>query len=414
MRILFVHQNFPGQYKFIAEALASQPGNEVVALAVNKRAVPQGVRVVLYQHKNPPPGAHALANDFHGKVAWGEAAARAAVGLRQAGFIPDLIIGHPGWGEMLFLKDVFPGARMLSFMEFYYRSENADVNFDPHFQVKDEETFWRLRARNAPFLLSIEASDWSVSPTKWQWSQLPAFARQRTSIIHEGVDTDKIRPDPAASIKLGRGGTFRPGDEIITFVNRNLEPYRGYHVFMRALPEILSKRANARAVIVGADGASYGPAPRTGTWKNIYRDEVASRLDMSRVHFVGLVPYATYINLLQVSAAHVYLTYPFVLSWSMLEAMAAECLIIGSKTPPVEEVIVDGESGLLTDFHSPDALAERTIEALAQPEKFRDLRKHAREKIVRDYDLRTVCLPQHLRLIDDVASGRLPPAYTGT
>jgi glycosyltransferase involved in cell wall biosynthesis len=411
MRVLFVHQNFPGQYKHIAAALARDPGNEVLALAVNKRPIPAGVRTVLYEVKRQPSNVHPFASDYEGKVVYAEAAARAAMQLKAEGFSPDIIVGHPGWGETLFLKDVWPGARMLSFMEFYYRGENADFNFDPSFPVTDPAAFWRLRARNAGFLLSIESSDWCVSPTRWQWSQLPDFARARTSVIHEGVDTAEVRPDPAATIQLGRAGTCRVGDEIVTFVNRNLEPYRGYHSFMRALPEILRRRPKARAVIVGGDEVSYGAAPPKGqTWRNIFLGEVVDQLDMSRVHFVGKIPYGVYLNLLQVSAAHVYLTYPFVLSWSMLEAMAAGALVIGSRTPPVTEVISDGENGRLVGFFSPEEIAASVIRALENPKAQRDLRVRARDSIVKNYDLATICLPAQLRLIEDVAAGRRPEA----
>jgi glycosyltransferase involved in cell wall biosynthesis len=178
---------------------------------------------------------------------------------------------------------------------------------------------------------------------------------------------------------------------------------------MRALPEILRRRPRARAVVVGANGVSYGPAPRGTTWKDVFLREVHEQLDMERVHFVGNIAYDTYISLLQVSAAHVYLTYPFVLSWSMLEAMAAGCAVIGSRTPPVEEVITDGFNGLLVDFHSPSELAERTIEVLARPSAYARIRRQARTTIVNHYDLRTICLPRHLKLIDEVVNARIPP-----
>ena len=347
MRVLFVHQNFPAQYKRVSAALARDRNNDIVALAVSNHPVPEGVRVLHYAAPKDPPRAHPIAADFDTKSNWGVAAARAATTLKSEGFVPDLICGHPGWGEMMFLRDVWPDARTLSYMEFFFRSTGSDFGFDRSAPVKDPWQFYRLRARNAPLLMAIESSEWCVTPTRFQWQQLPDFARARTSVIHEGVDTEMFCPDLNASITLGRDKIVcRPGNEIVTFVARNLEPYRGFHTFMRALPEILSRRPQARAVIVGGDGVSYGPRPEGTTWKAVYTQEVANKLDFSRVHFVGKVPYSVFRKLLQVSAAHVYLTYPFVLSWSMLEAMSAECLVIGSSTPPVQEVIEHEHNGI--------------------------------------------------------------------
>ncbi len=261
-------------------------------------------------------------------------------------------------------------------------------------------------------MVGLEASDWNVSPTRWQWSQLPEFGRARTSIIHDGVDTTAVRPNPQASITLGRAGICRPGDEIVTFINRNLEPYRGYHMFMRALPEILRRRPKARAVIVAATRSVTARRRRRALVEGHLSGEVADKLDMSRVHLVGKVPYPTYLNLLQVSAAHVYLTYPFVLSWSMLESMAAECLVIGSRTKPVEEVIEHGKNGLLVDFFSPEAIAAAAVEALANPKAYREMRRAARRTVVERYDLASICLPAHLQLVRDVAEGRTPVSGT--
>lgn len=411
MRILFVHQNFPAQYVHIAQALAADTANEVVALASSAKAsVPPGVRVVAHNiTRGNTPEIHPFAADFETKIIRAQAAAEAAERLKAEGFVPDIICGHAGWGETLFLRDVWPEARQLTYMEFFYRGRGGDFGFDPEFGAPAADALWRLRARNASFLMALESTDWAVSPTRWQRSQLPASGQTRTSVVHEGVDTRKIRPNPNASITLGRAGVCRVGDEIVTFVNRNLEPYRGYHSFIRAVPEILARRPKARVVLVGGEGVSYGSKPPEGrTWKDIFLAEVSGRIDMSRVHFVGQVPYATYLNLLQVSAAHVYLTYPFVLSWSMLESMAAECLVIGSRTQPVEEVIEHGRNGLLVDFFSPEAIAAAVVEALANPKAYREMRRAARRTVVERYDLASICLPAHLRLIGDVAEGRTP------
>ncbi len=406
MRVLFVHQNFPGQYRHVAPALAARPGTEVVALGINPAPALPGVRHLRYTVPGcSTPGIHPLAANFETATLRGEAAARAALALKAEGFSPDVICGHSGWGETLFLKDVWPRARLLTFAEFFYHAAGADSGFDPEFPSRDGDA-WRTRARNAGQLVAFEASDRLVSPTAWQASRIPAPFRDRLSVIHDGIDTDLLRPDSGARITLGRDGlSLGAGDEVVTFVNRNLEPYRGYHSFMRALPEILRRRPKARAVIVGGSDTSYGAKPPAGrTWREIFLDEVRADLDLSRVHFVGRIPYRDYVDLLRVSAVHVYLTYPFVLSWSMLEAMALGACIVGSATAPVEEVIRQGENGILVDFFSPAAIAAAVVSVLADPGAVAPLRAAARRTALA-YDLRRVCLPAHLSLIAAVAAG---------
>jgi glycosyltransferase involved in cell wall biosynthesis len=179
---------------------------------------------------------------------------------------------------------------------------------------------------------------------------------------------------------------------------------------MRALPQLLRRRKHAQVVIVGGDGVSYGaPPPPQSTFRDMMLQEVGSKLDLSRVHFTGLIDYQDYLSLLQISAAHVYLTYPFVLSWSFLEAMACGCLMIGSSTAPVLEVLKDGENGIAVDFFSHRQLANRIEAALDQPEPMRALREAARATVVRDFDLQTQMLPRWNRLFDDLIEGRQPP-----
>lgn len=406
MNVLFVHQNFPGQYRHLAPALAAQ-GHGVVALGQRKPVPLPGVDYRQYGFKRPDPGGNpGPGAEFEGKLRIGGAAAAAAIRLREQGFQPDLIYAHPGWGEALFLKDVWPLARLVCFWEFYYSFHGADVNFDPEFSDERPEQAMRLRVKNAANLLALEAADWGVSPTQWQKQQFPAWARPRISVIHDGIDTGLARPDPTATLQLpGTQLTLRTGEEIITFVNRNLEPYRGYHVFMRALPRLLRERPQARVVVVGADGTSYGARPPAGkTWKQVFLDEVAGEVDASRLHFVGQLPYAAYLRLLQVSAAHVYLTYPFVLSWSMLEAMSAGCLVVASRTPPVTEVLRHGENGLLFDFFDGAQLAAEVVHALSERPAMEPLRRQARTDMVAGFDLRTICLPRQLALAEELSS----------
>jgi len=247
--------------------------------------------------------------------------------------------------------------------------------------------------------------DQGISPTRWQAGCYPAEFQPKLRVIHEGIDTDIVRPDPDA-VFVHQGKQFTREDEVVTYVARNLEPYRGYHIFVRALPKILARRPNARIIVVGGDKVSYGRAAPPGTtWRQIFLDQVKGQMDLSRVHFVGQIPYDTYLRMLQVSAAHVYLTYPFVLSWSMIEAMAAECLVIGSHTPPVAEVIEHGRNGLLVDFFDVDGLAEAVVDALARPNAFRKMRTAARLTALENYDLRRVCLPRLTALFDRMGRG---------
>ena len=411
MRVLFVHQNFPGQYQHLAPALAAR-GDEVVALAIKSQQPPPGVRIVRYRpRRGSSEDIHPWVADIETKVIRGEAAAQAALGLRDSGFTPDLTCAHPGWGEALFLRDVFPKTRTLSFVEFFYRAEGADFGFDPEFAVDDVAARCRLRMKNANSLLNLDAADWCVTPTEWQRSTVPACWRDRLTVNHDGIDTARVKPDPKAVVRLARSGlTLKPGDEVVTFVARNLEPYRGFHVFMRALPEIQKRWPNAIVLIVGGDDVSYARRlPQGETWRGKMLAEVGNRLDMRRIRFVGRIPYNDFVAMLQVSAAHVYLTYPFVLSWSMLEAMSAGCLVIGSATPPVEEVIRDGDNGLLVDFFSPPAIAEAVDRVLRHPDRMADIRGRARRTVIERYDLLSVCLPRHIALVDAVAAGRLPP-----
>ena len=404
MNILFIHQNFPGQYKDIAAALIAR-GDKVTAMCIENNPAPAGVNVVRYTPKRGnTPHIHPWVQDTETKVIRGEACFVAAQQLRSQGYVPDIICAHPGWGEALFTKEIWPNVPLLSYFEFYYHPHGADVGFDPEFPSSASEAP-RLMAKNFANLMNLEQCDGGVSPTAWQKSTHPASFQHKIRVIHEGVDTDAIRPATDTSINLDGGIALRPGDEVVTFVNRNLEPYRGCHSFFRAIAAIQRRRPLARIVIVGGDGVSYGAKPPAGTtWKSHFMKEVASQIDLSRVHFVGTIPYNAFIGLLQVSACHVYLTYPFVLSWSMLEAMSAGCLVVGSSTQPVQEVIRHGENGLLVDFFNPQAIAEQVVQALESPGDFTAMRQQARQTIIDRYDLKRTCLPQHLAYIDELAA----------
>ena len=409
MNILLVHQNFPGQFKHLGPALAAQ-GHQVTAMSMraHKPLIWQGVRVLPYQAKRgSTPGVHPWMLDFETKVIRAEAAFRHAQKLKERGLRPDLILAHPGWGESLFLKDVWPQAKLAIYCEFFYGQQGQDVGFDPEFPVTDTGDACRVRIKNLNNLMHFEQATAGLSPTHWQAGSFPADFRERIRVIHDGIDTALVAPKPQARFTLADGKSLTRDDEVITFVNRNLEPYRGYHVFMRSLPELLQRRPQAQVVLVGGDEVSYGARPADGgNWKDKMIAEVRPLLredQWQRLHFVGKLEYEHYLSLMQVSRVHVYLTYPFVLSWSLLEAMSAGAAIVASDTPPVAEAIEHGRHGLLFPFFDQDALVDRTCELLEDPDRRQALGQQAREHILRHYDLNDICLPEQLRWVEQLS-----------
>lgn len=402
MRILFIHQNFPGQFRHIAKALADDPANEVVGVGQannlqGRPALHPRVRVLGYAtHGSAHKETHHYLRDFESHIRRGQSVARLLLKLRdETGFQPDVVIAHPGWGEGLFLQDIFPSTKIIQYVEYYYHGQGGDVGFDPAFPSTLDDVL-RVRIKNSTQLHSLLGCHQGIAPTAWQKSRYPADLQHKIQVIHDGIDTDAVKPDPGAWVSIN-GQRLAAGDEIVTYVARNLEPYRGFHSFIRCLPALQRRRPQAKVVIVGGDDVSYGQRPPGGqTYRQRYCAEVQDAVDWSRVFFVGKLPYADYLKVLQVSAAHVYLTYPFVLSWSMLEAMAAGCLLVASNTAPVTEVLRDQHNGLLVDFFDHEELAERVAQVLAQPDAYQALRAQARRTVVERYDLKTVCLPKML------------------
>ena len=405
MKILFVHQNFPGQYLHLARYLGAIPGNEVIFITQREDADLPGVRKIVYKPQRPPtPGVHHYLSETEAGVLAAQNVARVALELAETGFVPDVMLAHNGWGEPWYLKDVFPDTPLIGYFEFFYRRHGADVGFEPGppliFDVGP-----RIRTKNIGNLLALDAVDFGQCPTKWQKSLYPQEYQSKLHIVHEGIDTQIVAPDPSARYPVpGTDIELTVDDEVVTYVARNLEPYRGFPSFMRSLPAVLAQRPNARVLVVGGDETSYGPPASNGeSFRTQMLAELGSALDLTRVHFLGKVPYSSFVRILQISSVHVYLTYPFVLSWSMLEAMSAACVVVGSRTKPVEEVLRDGENGLLVELFSPDEIAHRVVDVLTHPKKYESVRANARQTIVDNYDLRTICLPAQLRLINMVA-----------
>lgn len=399
MRALLVHRNFPGQFRHLAPALIAR-GDEVRALTWEGNQNPRSVPTIEYS-VNPPKGASPV-DHYAANLLNAQAATRAALeATRTDGFKPDLVVGSINWGETLFLKEIYPDARHVGYAEFFYDPRGRDTDFDPEFSSADLGRDMRVIARTAHLLMGAARSDHLISPTAWQASTFPPEFHDKISVVHDGVDTEFLRPDPQAQFKLPNGQVLKAGQEVLTFVNRNLEPYRGFHILMRALPAILAARPNLQVVMVGGEDRGYGPIPSADmSWKQYMMREVGAQIDPRRVHFTGRVSYPDLISLLQVSRAHVYLSYPFVLSWSMLEAMALGCLVVGSNTQPVAEAIRHGETGLLVDFFDVKGWQDTLIDVLAHPEVYAHLRDGARQHIVDTYDLRSQCLPRLLSILD--------------
>ena len=385
MRILFCHQNFPGQFPHIAKHLAGIKGNQVVSISQPQaKGLAQVQNLVYKPSRSITKSIHHYIAGLESAVLNGQAVAKTMEVLKHKGFTPDVVIGHAGWGETLYVKDVFPTAKLINYFEFFYHAKGADTDFDPEFPNTLDDAL-RIRTKNSINLLALQASDAGISPTQWQKSLYPSEFQSKLSVIHEGVNTDVAKPNPKAEFTLPSGKKLTLSDKVVTYVARNLEPYRGFHQLMRALPEICQRQPDCHVLIVGGDEISYGRKPQGGL---SYREKLLQEVsfDKNRVHFLGKLPYADYLSVLQISSAHVYLTVPFVLSWSMLEAMAAACVVIGSNTAPVLEALND-QNGVLVDFFSPSEIANKVDEVLSNPTKFVKMRQKARETIIKHYNV---------------------------
>lgn len=401
MKILFIHRNMPGQFRHLAPRVAALGHETVFITRRGDRELP-GVRRVTYQPlRAPRKDVHPYLRGMEDAVLHGQQVLRTCIELGGAGFVPHLVVAHPGWGESLFVKEVFPDTPLINYGEFYFRPDGPMNRFDPE-TPHDVNGAAHTRMANAHLLVAMETADLGWSPTEWQRSTFPACLQPRIRTVFDGIDTSVVTPDAGAKLALADGRVLTAAHEVITYVSRNLEPVRGFPTFMKALPAILKARPRAQVVIAGADGISYGVGKTTPV---PWRERMLAEVDLppGRVHFTGPLPYETYLDLLRISSCHVYLTWPFVLSWSLMEAMSAGCLIVASGTDPVREVIRDGENGLLTDFFDEAQVAERVIFALGHP-RTAALRRAARRTVVNNYAL-DLCLPKQMALLGE-ASGR--------
>lgn len=403
-RILFIHQNFPGQFPHIVQA-ALKAEHKIAAIGSQTAKGTPGVDLRRWTlQRGTTKDIFDPATRAEADLLRAQAAAEQAYRLKADGFLPDLIVGHPGWGETIHMSEVFPDVPQILFGEFFYRSHGADVNFDAEFETSTPAADMRVHAKNVGLSLAYAMADIIVCPTAFQASHFPTVFQPNIRVVHEGVDFTRAARRPNATFRLPGGRVLDGTRPVITFVNRNFERLRGFHIFMRALPEFLGARPDAEVLLIGTDGArGYGGGlPNGETWKERMMKEVGPRIDESRVHFTGPLPHAEMISALSISWAHIYYTYPFILSWSLTEAMACECLILGSDTAPVRDAVTSGYNGVLNDFFDVSALTNAMVEACEQPEKFQAMRRLARETALAKFDRETVGVPAWMALIDEV------------
>lgn len=371
MKFLFSHRNFPAQFRHLLAELSKDPSNEIVFITGTENNVNiKGVKKLLYKLKREvPKNCHRYLKQYEEAVIHGQSAAEIAIQLRNSGFIPDIIYAH-SWGNSMFFKDIFPNTPLVNYCEWYYNAQGSDIDFDGTVLNDDQKAL--TRCKNAQFLIDLVTCDKAICPANWQKKQFPKEFHNKINVIHDGIDTDYFYPDENAVFKIPNTDLeFSAKDEILTYATRGMEPYRGFPQFMEIAEKLLKKRPNLHVIIAGEDRICYSPAPPKGSYKKIMLERLD--LDIKRVHFTGGLPYKDYKKLLQISSVHVYLTYPFVLSWSLLEAMATGCCIAASKTPPVEEVMKNNENGILIDFYDIDGFAENINYALDNPDKTKHL-----------------------------------------
>jgi glycosyltransferase involved in cell wall biosynthesis len=388
MHVLFLHPNFPAQFRYLASVIASKDEHRAVFATARKEGSLPNVIKAIYAPAR-----------LERAVLEGQAVFRAALEMKKQGFDPRLIYAHSGWGPSLFMKEVFPKAKLLCYFEWFYHPQGSDADFDPAEPLNiDDRAF--IRTRNAPILLDLQQCNQGLCPTEWQKSQFPKEFQDKLAVLHDGVDTVTFQPQPGAKLVLPRIGLdLSEAKEVVTYVARGMEPYRGFPQFIEALRLLQKQRPQCHAVIVGEERVAYGrQLPEGESWKKRMLEKV--ELDHTRVHFTGYLSVPEYLQVLQASSVHVYLTRPFVLSWSMLEAMATGCAIVASNTAPVLEVIEDGRNGVLTDFFSPEQIAERVVSLLDDPERRKSLAQAARETILERYSLEKL-LPKQLQWMQD-------------
>ena len=412
MKLLFIHPVFAGQFhRQIRYLRTRHPDHEITFLSSREHKAGKSrllgetggqIDGVVHRHFAYRAGLKhkgaASVQRFADEIFQGKAVSDACNALKSEGYRPDVIICHGRWGAGQFLKDVYSDVPFLLYSEFFATAENARLCLGPKDSLPYETAlFYRLA--NATNLISLEAADHVITPTQFQKQSHPVEFQDKISVIFDGVDTDVVRPDDAQQLQVG-GQNLTATDEIVTYVTRSFDPYRGFETFIKAVEIVQRQRPQAHILIAGGSSEKGYGLQEAG---EVYRKRVLSNasVDQSRVHFLGPLTYDAYLNVLRLSQVHVYLTVPFVLSWSLIEAMSVRCAIVGSRTAPVEEVISDNETGLLAGFHAPDQVAAQILTLLDDPAQRQRLGQAARHRIIDDFSIEAVG-PRFVALINQL------------
>ena len=406
MRIVFAHRHFPGHFGHLARALAADPGNQLIFVhAAGRGEIPGVRRLRVRATREPSSETHHYLQPLERAVLLGQAVYRAAARLSDEGFEPDLVYFHAGFGMGLYLKDAFPAVPSLGLFEWYYRAYDSDADYLAPLGMDDR---LRVRTLNAGLLLELDACEVGICPTRFQKAQFPEVHQLKLEALHDGIDTDLLAPRHLREQRPAVIAHVPPDAELITYATRGLEPYRGFPQFMQALARLQRQRPGLHAAIAGSPKHFYGGPVPPGyhSWKEAVLAGLPE-LDLQRVNFLGMLPGEEYRALLRASDVHVYLTVPFVLSWSLLEAMAMGCPLVASDTGPVREVIEHGVHGLLADLRDPGAIATQIAALLDERFCAAELGKVAARRVRMTYAL-DVVIPQQLALLRRVAARRPP------
>jgi glycosyltransferase involved in cell wall biosynthesis len=401
MHILFVHPNFPAQFGHVASHLARHHGHRCTFVSERPPGNSDGVERIQYRNLGGATNStHYCSRTFENAV-WHTHGVFQALKARPD-IRPDLIVGHSGFGSTLFLRELYPGRPIVNYFEYFYRTVGSDMDFRPDFPTQELDRL-RARARNAMILLDLDNCDFGYCPTQWQRARFPVEYQSKLRVIFDGIDTEVWKPQPGLPRRVGNY-TIPDGVKVVTYATRGMEAMRGFDVFMKSANLLCKRRPDVLFLIAGRDRVAYGNDTRV-TGGKTFKAWVLSQgdYDLRRFVFLDLLSPLELAKLFCLTDLHVYLTVPFVVSWSLLNALACGTTVLASDTDPVREVITDGHNGLLTDFFDHEAMADRVEQVLDRPDDYRHLGAAAVERIRQQYSL-DVCLPQMLRLYEEACN----------